>query len=83
MSWPRTMPELLQLALTVVGIAQGIVYVGLALLLVAFIWWVFAVQRNPDWSFYAAARVVVLLAFLGALVLAFVPLVRWIRQLTS
>lgn len=83
MSWPRTMPELLQLALTVASIAQGVVYVGLALLLVAFIWWVFRVQRDPEWSFYAATRAVLLLALVAALVLAAVPFIRWMRQLTS
>jgi len=83
MTWPRTMTDLLHLVLTVVGIAQGVVYVGLALLLVAFIWWVFAVQRNPDRSFYAATRAVLLLALLAALVLGAVPFIRWMRQLTS
>jgi hypothetical protein len=77
------MPELLQLALTVASIAQGVVYVGLALLLVAFIWWVFRVQRDPEWSFYAATRAVLLLALVAALVLAAVPFIRWMRQLTS
>jgi hypothetical protein len=83
MTWPSTLADLVKLALMVVSVAQGVVYVGLALLLVAFIWWVFRVQRDPDWSFYAATRVVLLLALLAVLVLAFVPFVRWIRQLTS
>jgi hypothetical protein len=77
------MADLVKLALLVVSVAQGVVYVRLALLLVAFIWWVFWIQRDPDWSFYAATRAVLLLALLAALVLAAVPFIRWMRQLTS
>lgn len=83
MSWPRTMPDLLHLALTAVSVAQGLVFIGLALLLIAFIWWVFRVRRDPEWSIFAATRFVLILALLAVLVLAFVPFVRWIRQLTS
>lgn len=49
MTWPKTLADLFHLALLVAGVAQGIVFVLLALLLIAFIWWVFQVQRNPDW----------------------------------
>jgi hypothetical protein len=83
MTWPRTLADLFHLALLVAGGAQGVVFVLLALLLVAFIWWVFKLQRNPDASLYNVMRQVLLLAFLAAVILAFVPLVRWIRQLTS
>jgi hypothetical protein len=61
----------------------GVVYVGLALLLVAFIWWVFRMHRHPEWLFYDAIRVVLLAAVLAGVIVAFIPFVRWIRQLTS
>jgi len=83
MSWPRTMADLLHLALTAVSVAQGFVYIGLVLLLIAFIWWIFRVQRDPNASVYDAMRRVLLLAFVVAVALAFIPVVRWIRQLTS
>jgi hypothetical protein len=83
MSWPRTMPDLLHLALAAVSVAQGLVFIGLALLLIAFIWWVFRVRRDPELSIFAATRFVLILALLAVLILAFVPFVRWIRQLTS
>jgi hypothetical protein len=77
------MPDLLHLALAAVSVAQGLVFIGLALLLIAFIWWVFRVRRDPEWSIFAATRFVLILALLAVLILAFVPFVRWIRQLTS
>ena len=83
MTWPNTMGDLVKLALLAASVAQGFVYVGLALLLIAFIWWVFRVQRDPDLSVYPAIRFVVMLALLAVLVLVFVPFVRWIRQITS
>jgi hypothetical protein len=83
MTWPRTMADLVNLALTAVGFAQGFVFLGLAVLLVAYIWWVFQVQRNPDWQLLDAIRVVLLLAVLAVAALAFIPVVRWIRQVTS
>jgi len=83
MSWPRTMTDLLHLALTAVSIAQGFVFIGLALLVIAFIWWVFRVQRHPDSSIYDTIRGMLLVAFVAAVILAFIPVVRWIRQLTS
>jgi len=46
MSWPRTMADLLHLALTAVSVAQGFVYIGLVLLLIAFIWWIFACNET-------------------------------------
>lgn len=75
--------DLVKLMLMVVSVAQRVVYVGLALLLVAFIWWVFRMQRHPEWLFYDAIRVVLLAAVLAGVIVAFVPFVRWIRQLTS
>lgn len=83
MTWPMTMADLVKLTLMVVSVAQGVVYVGLALLLVAFIWWVFGMHRHPEWLFYDAIRVVLLAAVLAAVIVAFIPFVRWIRQLTS
>ena len=80
MTWPRTMADLVNLALMAVGLAQGFVYIGLALLLVALIWWIFQVQRNPDSSIFDAIRVVLLLALLAVLALAFIPFVRWIQR---
>jgi hypothetical protein len=83
MTWPMTMADLVKLTLMVVSVAQGVVYVGLALLLVAFIWWVFRMHRHPEWLFYDAIRVVLLAAVLAGVIVAFIPFVRWIRQLTS
>ena len=83
MTWPMTLGHLLHLALVAASVAQGVVFVLLALLLVAFIGWVFQVRRHPEASVYSAIRVVLAVALLAALALAFVPFVRWIRQLTS
>ena len=66
-----------------VSVAQGVVFVALALLLIALIWWVFQVRRDPEWSLYDAIRVVLLLALLLVVVLAFIPFVRWVRQVTG
>lgn len=82
MTWPMTMADLVKLTLMVVSVAQGVVYVGLALLLVAFIWWVFRMHRHPEWLFYDSIRVVLLAAVLAGVIVAFIPFVRWIRQLT-
>jgi hypothetical protein len=57
MTWPRTLGDLFHLAGLVAGVAQGVVFVLLALLLIAFIWWVFQVARHPEatvWSALAA-----------------------------
>ena len=83
MTWPRTLADLVNLALMAVSVAQGLVFVALALLLIAFIWWVFQVRRDPEWSLYDAIRVVLLLALLLVVVLAFIPFVRWVRQVTG
>ena len=66
-----------------VSVAQGVVFVALALLLIALIWWVFQVRRDPEWSLYDAIRVVLLLALLLVVVLVFIPFVRWVRQVTG
>ncbi len=83
MTWPRTLADLVNLALMAVSVAQGVVFVALALLSIAFIWWVFQVRRDPEWSLYDAIRVVLLLALLLVVVLAFIPFVRWVRQVTG
>jgi cytochrome bd-type quinol oxidase subunit 2 len=83
LTWPRTLADLVNLALMAVSVAQGVVFVALALLLIALIWWVFQVRRDPEWSLYDAIRVVLLLALLLVVVLAFIPFVRWVRQVTG
>lgn len=83
MTWPKTGTDLVHLVLVAVSVAEGFVVVALALLLVAFIWWVFQVRRDPEWSLYDAIRFVLLVALLAVLALGFVPFVRWIRQLTN
>jgi hypothetical protein len=83
MTWPMTLGDLLHLALVAANVAQGVVFVLLALLLAAFIAWVFQVRRDPEASVYPAIRFVLLVALLVVVVLVFVPFVRWIRQLTS
>jgi hypothetical protein len=83
LTWPRTLADLVNLALMAVSVAQGVVFVALALLSIAFIWWVFQVRRDPEWSLYDAIRVVLLLALLLVVVLAFIPFVRWVRQVTG
>ena len=65
------------------GVAQRIDFVLLALLLIAFLWWVFQVARYPEVTIYGPIRVVMLVALLAVLTLAFIPFVRWIRQLTG
>jgi len=83
MTWPMTLADLIRLALLVASVAQGVVFVVLALLLVAFIGWVFQLRRDPEASLYKAIRVVLVVALFAVLILAFVPFVRWIRQLTG
>jgi hypothetical protein len=83
MTWPKTMTDLVHLALVVASIAQGFVYIGLAVLLVAYLWWVFQARRHPTFELLEAIRLVWLLAFLAAAALAFIPVVRWVRHLTS
>jgi hypothetical protein len=83
MTWPRTMAELVNVTLMAVRVAEGCVYIGLALFFVAYVWWVFRVRRNPEWTVLDAIRIVLIVALLAVFGLSFIPLVRWIRQLTS
>jgi hypothetical protein len=83
MTWPRTLGDLFHLAGLVASVAQGVVFVLLALLLIAFVWWVFQVARHPDATVYGAMRAVLVVALLAVLTLAFIPFIRWIRQLTG
>jgi hypothetical protein len=59
-----------------VTIAQGILSIGLALLFVAFVWWVFQVEVHPDWTIFDAVRVVLLLSVLLVIVGAVVFFIR-------
>ena len=43
----------------------------------------YPMHRHPEWLFYDAIRVVLLAAVLAGVIVAFIPFLRWIRQLTG
>jgi hypothetical protein len=79
MTWPMTMADLVKLTLMVVSVACRLCWTGPALGGVHLV----GLPDAPEWLFYDAIRVVLLAAVLAGVIVAFIPFVRWIRQLTS